>query len=452
MYQSVRLVSEFIRNNDLLDEGELYLVALSGGADSVCLLLMMKALGYRVEAIHCNFHLRGEESDRDESFCKSLCQREDIPFHLVHFDTRSYAELHGVSIEMAARDLRYGYFEQLRNDIGAAGILVAHHQDDSVETLLMNLVRGTGIHGLQGIKPRNGYVIRPLLCLSRRDIETYLNNGKQEYVTDSSNLVDDVVRNKIRLDVLPLLRTINPSVSDSIALTARRIQNVADVYDQTIRKAVEDVSAETPDSEVTVVDIPKLQSYSYKEDILFRLLQPLGFNPTQIEEISAIGRDRVGKRWNSPSHTLAVDRNTLLIRKNKQEEKKTYKFPETGVYILSEESGHTQKISLKEVAVDALFKVSREKDCVCLDSSKITFPLTLRHLEAGDRFTPFGMHGSKLVSDYLTDHKKTVFEKEDQWILTDATGKVMWLVGERPDSYFCISKNTIKSIVARYYK
>ena len=166
----------------------LFLVALSGGADSVCLLLAMKRLGYRVEAIHCNFHLRGAESDRDEEFCKRLCEREQIPFHTVHFDTKTYAEVHKVSIEMAARELRYNYFEQLRKAIDAEAILVAHHKNDAVETLLMNLLRGTGIHGLQGIKPRNGRIIRPLLCVSRQEIVEWLNMIGQDYVTDSTNL------------------------------------------------------------------------------------------------------------------------------------------------------------------------------------------------------------------------------------------------------------------------
>ena len=224
-------VSEYIRKRGLLKPEGHYLVALSGGADSVCLLLLLKQLGYSVEAIHCNFHLRGEESGRDESFCRQLCDEQQIKLHLVHFDTQAYAQLHKVSIEMAARQLRYRHFAHLCCDLQFQGVCVAHHQDDVAETVLMNLIRGTGIKGLSGIKPLqsmifqlNGQddstfqlpIIRPMLCVSRDEITDFLNQIGQTYVTDSTNLIPDVQRNKIRLQVLPLLREINPSVSRNI--------------------------------------------------------------------------------------------------------------------------------------------------------------------------------------------------------------------------------------------
>ena len=199
-------VSDFIGKHQLLSRDSLHIVALSGGADSVALLHILSELGYRIEAAHCNFHLRGEESNRDELFVKELCEKNNIPLHLIHFNTEEYASLHQVSIEMAARDLRYHYFSQLCQDIGAASVCVAHHRDDAVETLLMNLLRGSGIHGLTGIRPQNGLVVRPLLCLSRQEIEDYLHSIGQEYVVDSTNLTDDVLRNKIRHHVIPLDR------------------------------------------------------------------------------------------------------------------------------------------------------------------------------------------------------------------------------------------------------
>lgn len=196
-------VAAYIQKEGLLSRDGLHIVALSGGADSVALLLILHRLGYRIEAAHCNFHLRGEESNRDEAFVKSLCHEYRIPLHLIHFDTDIYASLHQVSIEMAARELRYRYFEQLCQDIGAETVCVAHHRDDAVETLLMNLLRGSGIHGLTGIRPKNGHIVRPLLCLSRHEVETFLQKTGQQYVNDSTNFVDDVVRNKVRLNVLP---------------------------------------------------------------------------------------------------------------------------------------------------------------------------------------------------------------------------------------------------------
>ena len=220
-------VRRFASVHDLFVKGGKYIVALSGGADSVAMLLVMRLmaqeLGLKVDAAHCNFHLRGDESMRDELFCKDLCQRLGVPFHVVHFDTQAYADLHHVSIEMAARDLRYAYFENLRQDIAALDICVAHHRDDSVETVLLNLVRGTGLRGLRGIQPRNGHIIRPLLTVSRQDILQFLSAQGESYVTDSTNLHNDVKRNKIRLDIMPLLRELNPSVAQSIFDSSLRV-------------------------------------------------------------------------------------------------------------------------------------------------------------------------------------------------------------------------------------
>ena len=214
-------IDAYIKKYNLLKTNNLYLVALSGGADSVTLLLLLKEHGFNVHAAHCNFHLRGAESDRDETFCVELCRGLGVELHRAHFDTREYAELHKVSIEMAARELRYNWFAQLCKDIDAAGVCVAHHRDDSVETVLLNLVRGTGLRGLTGIKAKSEQtmtcrhnpqkqsklvVLRPLLCVSRAEIEDFLVKRGQKYVTDSTNLEADVQRNKIRLQVLPVLR------------------------------------------------------------------------------------------------------------------------------------------------------------------------------------------------------------------------------------------------------
>ena len=199
-------VKTYIDTHKLLRPDGRYIVGLSGGADSVALLLILKELGYCVEAAHCNFHLRGKESQRDEEYCINLCKEQDVKLHLTRFQTAEYAELHKVSIEMSARTLRYNYFEALRQDIGADAVCVAHHRDDSVETVLLNLVRGTGLRGLMGIRPRNKYIIRPLLSCSKADIEAYLAAKGQVFVTDSSNLVADVKRNKLRLEVVPTLK------------------------------------------------------------------------------------------------------------------------------------------------------------------------------------------------------------------------------------------------------
>lgn len=447
-------VSEFIKENNLLSSDTLHLVALSGGADSVCLLLMLKQLGFKVEAVHCNFHLRGEESDRDEHFCRELCQRENIAIHVVHFDTTTYAELHHVSIEMAARELRYDYFEKLRHDINASDICVAHHKDDSVETLLMNLVRGTGIHGLQGIKPQNGYVIRPLLCLSRKEIENWLDDNSHKYVTDSTNLEADVVRNKLRLNVIPLLADINPSASENIYRTALRMVEAGRVFDAAIERDRHDAVSAIEHSGVTIsaIDTEKLLCTSSPEYLLFTILSPLGFTPAQIEDISRSDFSQSGKRWENGSYVLVTDRGKLLVVPMDTLKKMSMRIPETGVYVLNEDASGVTKISIRNVAIDENFVLSKSADCVCLDADKVKFPLLIRNVKEGDRFVPFGMKGSKLVSDYLTDKKKNYLEKSSQLVLLDAEDKVLWLVNERPDARSCIMKHTINSLVVRYYR
>lgn len=470
----------FASVHELFVYGGKYIVALSGGADSVSLLFVLKhlehELGIGVEAAHCNFHLRGAESVRDEEFCKQLCGRLDVPLHLIHFDTQAYADLHRVSIEMAARDLRYGYFENLRRDIKAQDICVAHHRDDSVETVLLNLVRGTGLRGLRGIQPRNGNIIRPLLSLSREDVVQYLDALGESYVTDSTNLHNDVKRNKIRLDVMPLLRELNPSVSQSIFESSLRVGEALKVFDEAMKRSIADVT--TPPRGYTcskctnqpvrkctnqpllvqqrllhqqrctlqanhplTISIDRLKQQPSPEYTLHEILSPRGFTSTQIDQIyGSLDTCSAGKIIASDSHELAFDRGSLLVqpRTNVADAARSMRIPETGTYVF------TDSLKIKVAAEDCGddYVPSRAADCVCLDASDIKFPLTLRHIEQGDRFIPFGMNGMKLVSDYLTDRKKNVFEKRAQLVVTDAQQRIVWLVGERTDNRFRITADT----------
>ena len=446
----------FASVHELFVYGGKYIVALSGGADSVSLLFVLKhlehELGIGVEAAHCNFHLRGAESVRDEEFCKQLCGRIDVPLHLIHFDTQAYADLHRVSIEMAARDLRYGYFENLRRDIKAQDICVAHHRDDSVETVLLNLVRGTGLRGLRGIQPRNGNIIRPLLSLSREDIVQYLNALGESYVTDSTNLHNDVKRNKIRLDVMPLLRELNPSVSQSIFESSLRVGEALKVFDEAMKRNIADVTATSPSHHLTispphhlVISVERLKQQPSPEYTLHEILSSRGFTSAQIEQIyGSLDTCSAGKIIASDSHELAFDRGSLLVqpRTNAADAARSMRIPETGTYVFSD------SLKIKVAAEDCGddYVPSRAADCVCLDASDIKFPLTLRHIEQGDRFAPFGMNGMKLVSDYLTDRKKTVFEKRAQLVVTDAQQRIVWLVGERTDNRFRITPHTQQAL------
>ena len=283
------------------------LVTLSGGADSVALLRLLLAMGYTCEAAHCNFHLRGDESVRDEMFVRELCLQLEVPLHVQHFQTTEEAEKRHISIEMVARELRYAWFEQLRLQQGANVIAVAHHKDDSVETLLLNLIRGTGINGLLGIRPKNGNIVRPLLCLDRKEITEYLQEIGQSYVTDSTNLQDEYTRNKIRLNLLPLMQEINPSVKESLLRTSEHLNDAALLYKKGIEEGKQKVQTEQG------ILISALLQEPAPETLLFEILSPLGFNGAQIKDIFTSLNGQPGKIFLSREWRVIKDRELLLI-------------------------------------------------------------------------------------------------------------------------------------------
>ena len=414
-------IERYIEKHKLLKHSELYIVALSGGADSVALLLLLKNGGFNIHAAHCNFHLRGEESDRDEAFCEQLCADENIPFHRAHFDTREYADLHKVSIEMAARELRYRWFEQLRQDIGAAGICVAHHRDDSVETVLLNLVRGTGLRGLTGIQPRNGHILRPLLCVSRAEIEAFLAEKGQKYVTDSTNLETDVQRNVVRLEVLPLLRKLNPAVVENIQRTA---ENLAESQ-QVLNTIVANID------NVKTLELSELDKYGSSEYLVFEWLKKYGFNGDQVRQILDAETGRIVS--SAMGYDVLKDRGRLIVEPA-LEPFRPMRIPEEGMYVLD---GKT-RFSVRKKTV----YVSKEPHVATLDAAKVSFPLTVRRVEEGDCMQPYGMKGKKLLSDLMTDLKMTVFEKRRQLVVVDSQGVVLWAVGLRVAGFAAVSTTT----------
>lgn len=443
-----QMVDDFISLHHLMRHDALYLVALSGGADSVALLLVLRQLGYQVEAIHCNFKLRGDESDRDEQFCADLCERLGVKLHRVHFDTRFYASQHHVSIEMAARELRYNYFARLANEIKAEGVCVAHHLDDSVETILMNLIRGTGVQGLLGIQPINGMVIRPLLCAKRKDVVGYLNAQGQSYVTDSTNLETDAVRNKIRLQIMPLFEQINPASKQNIARMSERLSSVADVYRQVIgedaARVVEHQSAIGGLERFLRISIDALLKVRQPHDTLYHILNYLGFQPAQVEQVWDNLHAETGKMFTSDTYELDFDRGYLVVVPRRTTPFPGFTIPIEGTYHL--DGGLPVDVA---VADANSCDVSRDDLVATLDADLVSFPLRLRFAEQGDRFQPYGMKGMKLVSDFLTDQKVPLALKRRQMLVEDASGRILWLVGLRTDQRFCVTPGTHRILTIR---
>lgn len=413
-------IALYIDRNKLFSPKDKILVALSGGADSVALLRLLLALGYACEAAHCNFHLRGAESDRDETFVRRLCKELQIPLHVIHFETEREAEERHISIEMAARELRYAWFEKTSREYGITVVAVAHHQDDSVETLLLNLIRGTGINGLRGIQPKNGNIVRPLLCLNREEIIGYLQDIRQDYVTDSTNLQDEYTRNKIRLNLLPMMQEINPSVKESILKTAQHLNDAAVIYNKGIEEAKQRTLTEKS------INIEALQKEPTPETILFEILHPLGFNASQVKDIYRALEGQAGKVFSSTGWQVVKDRELLLISPIQKATKPV--------------------LEMKEHVYTKNFIIPRDKNAACFDADKLLHPLSLRLWQHGDTFVPFGMKGKKKVSDYLTDRKFSLPRKEQQWVLC-CGDDIIWLIGERTDNRFKVDEKTKKALV-----
>ena len=432
-------VKKYIARYDLLDSNQSYIVALSGGADSVALLLLLHEAGYKVHAAHCNFHLRGAESDRDEAFCVDLCSRLGVQLHQVHFETREWAEVHKVSIEMAARELRYRWFGALCKDLGTAGVCVAHHRDDSVETVLMNLVRGTGLRGLTGIQPQNELfgtlVLRPLLGVSRQEIEAFLLERGQQYVTDSTNLETDMLRNKVRLQVLPLLQSLNEAVAENIQRTAENLTEAQGVLDSVIAKLRND----------NTLDFKEIGDSGSIEYLSYEWLKSYGFNGDQVRQILAAKTGAI--ITSATGYEVLKDRGCLVVEEPLAPMKPLV-LPEPGNYQLPATACDTPDvIQVQLTAFHDDMEPSKLPTVATLDASAVKFPLTLRRVAEGDSMQPFGMKGRKLISDIMTDRHMNLFEKRRQLVLTDAEGKVLWLVGIRTDERCRIVKGITKEVL-----
>lgn len=413
----------------------IFLVALSGGPDSVALLRMLIDKGHKVEAAHCNFHLRGKESNRDEAFCKTLCEKLGVKLHIAHFDTKEFAKLRGISIEMAARDLRYRWFAQLAQDTNAAGVCVAHHSDDQVETILLNMLRGTGLKGLLGMRHRNGIFVRPLLNMSRQDILAYLKRIGQDHVTDSTNLEDDVQRNKLRLDVIPMLETVTPAAKQNILRMADNLGDIEKVVEQSLSVALEKAKTECAIGEAYSMNA--VRSYASPRLLLWNILSPIGFNRAQTEEILSSAQG--GKTWTAKRHVAVMSNDKLFVYPSEAWDKALPKLriPEEGLYGLGE---HKIRVSIDTAANCP--HPSKDSLIATLDADGIAFPLTLRPANDGDRLSPYGMKGTKTVADYMKDKKAEPIERRGQLVVTTANNDIIWLVGRTIDDRHKIGEST----------
>lgn len=413
-------IRRYIQTNHIFSQDGLVLVGVSGGADSVALLLLLQELNYKIQALHCNFHLRGEESDRDEKFVSDLCRQKDIPLLIKHFNTKEYADQHNVSIEMAARDLRYNWFYEVMAATKAQCFAVAHHKNDQAETLLLNLVRGTGIRGLAGMYPLRNKIARPLLCVTKEEVLYYLSLIQQDFVTDSTNQERGATRNRIRLDIMPQLAEINPNIINTLSDTCSVISSSIPFYQKGIEDELKKVTIN--DAEL---DITKLQESGNEAVLIYEWLKEKGFTNSQFNEITESLNSTSGRIWESRTYRILKDRNKLILQgKDKQPENITVvqeqveKITETGPHL-------------------AYF-----------DKDKLTAPITFRTPKEGDWFIPYGMRGKKLISDYLTDIKATRFEKENQ-LLALCGEEIIWVVGHRSDNRYRVEEKTCQIIRLR---
>lgn len=431
-------ISEYIQKEGMFGVSDRILVTLSGGADSVALLHSLVGLGYDCRACHCNFHLRGEESNRDEAFVRALVSRLGVQCEFIDFDVEGYRKENKVSVEVACRELRYEWFHNLKQSLGCSKIAVAHHADDDVETFFLNLLRGSGIAGLAGIKPINGDIVRPLLGVRRCDIENYLSEKGESFVVDSTNLENDYSRNKVRNIIMPAIRECFPNADGSIIKTLGNLYRGYLVY----RKGVDNelLQIVTEEGDLTRIDLGKLYNSSEPETLLHEALSKYGFSNSQ--QSGMLTTVTVGARFSDGKFTVERRQKELLIWKN-VEQADEFAFNLNGDF-----SDLPVCFDVEIIKNTENFKFEKNPNVAYFDSSILKENLQLRHWREGDRFSPFGMRGTKKLSDYFSDAKFTSYQKHNVWLLTEGE-KILWLVGHRASSLFPVTKLTDRIVVLR---
>jgi tRNA(Ile)-lysidine synthase len=444
--------SEFIDRNRVFQPNDKLLLAVSGGVDSVVLSHLAKRAGHRFGIAHCNFGLRGAESERDEAFVRQLSQTLEVPFFVRHFDTKNYAEGHKVSIQVAARELRYSWFreilagkgneDRLMGSPGTAApyqyIVTAHHLDDNIETVLMNYCKGTGVTGLRGMLPRQKRIVRPLLFASREQIITFARDNNLEWVEDSSNEETKYTRNYFRKVIIPSVEKIYPQVRDNIAKNIERFREVADLYEQAV-DANKKKLLEVKGDEVRI-PVLKLVKSPPRRTLLYEIIKEYGFTAHQVEELEKLLESESGRYITSPTHRVLRNRAWLIISPLTVSANK--------IVVLNKEEDEAlfneSRIRLKWLEGESI-KFSTESAVVTLDAEEIQFPLILRKWKEGDYFYPLGMRKKKKLARFFIDSKLSKSDKEKVWVV-ESHKRIVWVIGYRIDNRFKITPSTRKAL------
>jgi tRNA(Ile)-lysidine synthase len=432
-------LDKYIKQHHLFKREDKLILAISGGADSVALACLLKALNCNFIMAHCNFGLRKEESDSDEVFVKKLAKKLNVECVTSNFDTQNFAIQNKLSIQMAARELRYKWFESLRLKLDCNFIVTAHHQDDDIETFFINLLRGTGIKGMLGIHPKKRNIIRPLLFARKDEIYDFLKENKIEYREDSSNKDDKYLRNKIRLHLIPLLEEINPSIKETITKDMDYLSGISEIYNTQINKQKERLLKQ--EGSYFTISIVELEKLNPMPTYLYELLKPFGF--FSVNDISIALQKQSGKQFFSATHRLIIDRKQIIIQAIRENEK-------LEIQINKNDKECFSPIYLR-FSLSGDLAIQNDVNIAMLDFDKLKFPLVLRKWEKGDFFFPLGMKGKKKLSDFFIDNKISIPEKEQIWVLC-SDNEIMWIVGLRLDERFKILENTKKAYIVQLLK
>lgn len=434
---------QYIEKESICSKSDRILIGVSGGIDSVCLTNLFLQNDYHIGIAHCNFQLRGEESNQDELFVRDIAEENSIPFFSTRFETEEIAKAEGISIQMAARDLRYEWFEEMRVKHGYNYIAIAHNKNDVVETFLINLTRGSGIKGLTGIKPKLGNIIRPLLFADRNEIVHYIESNNIDYREDSTNKTVKYSRNLIRHEIIPLFEKINPRFLDTICENISRLKETEEIFNHQIQTTSNKIACQKDDQ--LLIEIDSLKELKSKATYLHEFLSPLGFSHTQINDIIKALDSIPGKQFKSLTHRLIKDRTYLIIEEIVNTKHKNY-----FIDLNDEQINIPIKLNISHYNKPDDFKITKNKNTGLFDLKRLEFPLTIRKWQKGDYFMPLGMKNLKKVSDFFIDSKISVIDKENIWIL-ESNGKIVWIIGHRIDERFKITDNTEKIFHVEYF-